>query len=97
MSTYLLKGYLRKYEDDVTSVTSLPAELELAKSLLSSAEKPYLVVISVQGKEYNVKVAKIEKDPAYGERIVLYGYVQESETLLYKNNVNWIWIGYLKE
>lgn len=86
---YLLKGCISREAHEITSDVRLPTDQELVKSLISPAATPYLVQVVMRGETHKVKIAKMEKDPATKERLVLYGYVQQGNVPVYKNNHNW--------
>ncbi len=95
---YIVKGrFIAKTEHDVTTEVVLPTNDELAQSLLSPKDRPYLVTIECYGVKHQAKITEIGTDTVTEDEIVLRGYIQNEETkkwgsYLYKNNYNWFYL-----
>jgi hypothetical protein len=91
MKLYLIEGKITSISNKTSNI-ALPNDSELVKSLFSSKESPVLVNIMCDGKQYEVKISLIEKDPKYGSRLVLKGYVKFGDSMEYIANYNWFTI-----
>ncbi|MBP6912238.1 MAG: hypothetical protein KBB88_03515 [Candidatus Pacebacteria bacterium] len=73
---------------------NLPSEEEMAKSLISPKENPYLVRFTfdtAQGKKnFDVKITKMGRETAFpSNALQLYGFVKNREEMHYTHNSNW--------
>jgi hypothetical protein len=69
----------------------LPTEEELAKSLISPIQTPYLIKITVNEKMYEVKVTKMGRESGFPSNgLHVYGFVKDREVMHYTHNSNWI-------
>lgn len=71
-----------------------PSEEEMAKSLLSPKEKPYLVTFTFNTasgpRSFDVKITKMGRESAFpGNALQLYGFVKDQEEMHYTCNSNW--------